>query len=113
MASTKRPKMIARADALRTGSRESVVISGTCQVGERPAETVLVTDLGILKPDPETREFTLVALHPGVTVQQAKDATGWPLKVAADLAETPPPTAAELEALRALHERTRRAHDGG
>jgi glutaconate CoA-transferase subunit B len=75
--------------------------------------TVLVTDLGILKPDPETREFTLVSLHPGVTVQQAKDATGWPLKVAADLVETPPPTAAELDALRALNERTRRAHDGG
>jgi hypothetical protein len=37
--------MIARADALRTGSRESVVIPGTCQVGERPAEAVLVTDL--------------------------------------------------------------------
>ena len=37
--------MIARADALRTGSRESVVISGTCQLGERPAEAVLVTDL--------------------------------------------------------------------
>ena len=37
--------MIARAEALRTGSRESVVIAGTCQVGERPAEAVLVTDL--------------------------------------------------------------------
>ena len=37
--------MIARADALRTGSRESVVIPGTCQVGERPAEAVLITDL--------------------------------------------------------------------
>ena len=37
--------MIARADALRTGSRESVVIPGTCQVGERAAEAVLVTDL--------------------------------------------------------------------
>jgi len=37
--------MIARADALRTGSRESVVITATCQVGERAAEAVLVTDL--------------------------------------------------------------------
>jgi hypothetical protein len=37
--------MIARAEALRTGVRESVAIPGTYQVGERPAEPVLVTDL--------------------------------------------------------------------
>jgi hypothetical protein len=37
--------MIAHAEALRTGSRESVIIAGTCQVGERPPEAVLVTDL--------------------------------------------------------------------
>jgi glutaconate CoA-transferase subunit B len=71
---------------------------------------VLVTDLGILKPDAETRELTLVSIHPGVTVEQAKAATGWPLQVAADLIETPPPTAAELQALRALKERTRLTH---
>ena len=85
-------------------------VLGAGRRGKGP--TVLVTDLGILKPDPDTREFTLVSLHPAATVQQAKDATGWPLKLAADLAETPPPTAAELSALRALHERTRRAHGG-
>jgi glutaconate CoA-transferase subunit B len=85
-------------------------VLGAGRRGKGP--TVLVTDLGILRPDPETREFTLVSLHPGVTVEQAKDATGWPLKVAADLVETPPPMAAELGALRALQERTRRAHEG-
>ena len=83
-------------------------VEGAGRRGNGP--TVLVTDLGILRPDPETREFALVSLHRGVTVQQAKDATGWPLKVAAGLAETPPPTPAELETLRALNERTRRAH---
>jgi glutaconate CoA-transferase subunit B len=69
-----------------------------------------VTDLGILKPDPQSRELTLMTVHPGVTVEQARSATGWDLKVAPDLAATPAPTAAELNALRALHERTRRAH---
>jgi glutaconate CoA-transferase, subunit B len=52
----------------------------------------------------------LMTVHPGVTVEQARSATGWDLKVAPDLAATPAPTAAELNALRALHERTRRAH---
>ncbi|HXV22834.1 MAG TPA: CoA-transferase subunit beta [Alphaproteobacteria bacterium] len=72
--------------------------------------TALVTDLGLLKPDLDSREFTLASLHPGVTLEQARAATGWDLKVAPGLTTTPPPTAGELEALRALHDRTRRAH---
>jgi glutaconate CoA-transferase subunit B len=64
--------------------------------------TVIITDLGVLRPDPATREFTLVAVHPGVTAGQAVDATGWPLKVAAALAVTEPPNPVELHALRTL-----------
>jgi glutaconate CoA-transferase subunit B len=74
--------------------------------------TRVITDLGILTPDPQTRELSLTGLHPGVTVEQAKAATGWPLRIANEIAETPPPTAAELTALRDLHVRTARAHDG-
>ncbi|HVG82177.1 MAG TPA: CoA-transferase subunit beta [Methylomirabilota bacterium] len=83
-------------------------VEGAGKRGKGPS--VLVTDLGILKPDPDTRELTLASLHPGITVEQAKAATGWALKLAPDLKETPPPTAAELGALRALQDRTRRAH---
>jgi glutaconate CoA-transferase subunit B len=72
--------------------------------------TLLVTDLGILTPDPETRELSLTSLHQGVDVDRAKAATGWPLKVATRLETTPPPTPDELEALRALNARTARAH---
>jgi glutaconate CoA-transferase subunit B len=72
--------------------------------------TAVITDLGILEPDPESRELTLTALHPGVTVEQARASTGWPLKVAAQLLTTDPPTAAELHTLRDLHARTARAH---
>jgi glutaconate CoA-transferase subunit B len=72
--------------------------------------TVVITDLGVLTPDPETFEFTLTALHPGVTAEQARAATGWELKVATNLEETPPPTSAELAALRDLHARTAAAH---
>ena len=90
--------------SLGTGDR----VEGPGRRGKGP--TALVTDLGILKPDPASREFTLVSLHPGITVEQARAATGWDLKIAPDVAATPAPTAAELAALRALHERTRRAH---
>jgi len=74
--------------------------------------TAIITDLGVLTPDPETKEFTLTSLHPGARVDQAVEATGWSLKVADDVAETPAPTADELAALRDLNERTARAHAG-
>jgi glutaconate CoA-transferase subunit B len=72
--------------------------------------TVVITDLGVLVPDPETSEFTLSALHPGVTVEQARAATGWELKVAAKLEETAAPTELELTLLRDLYARTEAAH---
>lgn len=75
--------------------------------------TAIITDLGILTPDARTRELTLTSLHPGVSVEQALAATGWPLKVAASVSQTAPPTGAELAALRDLNERTRLAHAGG
>lgn len=71
---------------------------------------MVITDLGLLEPDPVTRELTLTHLHPGVTVEAAKAATGWPLRVAVDLDVTAPPTERELVALRALHARTAAAH---
>jgi len=62
----------------------------------------VITDLGVLEPDPETFELTLTCLHPRATVEQARAATGWPLKVAGDLEITEPPTPQELAALRGL-----------
>ncbi|ROO58771.1 glutaconate CoA-transferase subunit B [Micromonospora sp. Llam0] len=64
--------------------------------------TLVITDLGMLRPDPATCELTLTQLHPGVGVEQAVAATGWPLKVAADLTTTDEPTPQELTALRQL-----------
>ncbi len=63
---------------------------------------IVITDLGILRPDPETGELVQTALHPGVTAEQAIAATGWPLRLAEPLEVTAPPTANELSALAAL-----------
>jgi glutaconate CoA-transferase, subunit B len=73
---------------------------------------VVITDLGILRPDPETKELTLTALHPGATVEATKKATGWELKVAEDLGPTDPPTDEELRVLRDLRARTEAARKG-
>ncbi len=74
--------------------------------------TVVITDLGVLRPDPVSRELVMTELHPGVSVEQARAATGWPLRVAEDLRVTPEPRAEELAALRALQARTQIAHAG-
>ena len=72
--------------------------------------TRVITDLGVLAPDPTTRELTLIALHPGVSVGDARGATGWPLRVADDVTESRPPTDEELRMLREIHRRTAEAH---
>ena len=71
----------------------------------------VITDYGVLKPHPESDELQLSALFEGTTVDEARAATGWPLKVAATVATIAPPTDVELETLRALHARTREAHN--
>jgi glutaconate CoA-transferase subunit B len=67
--------------------------------------TLVITDYGVLEPDPETHELTLTRLHEGVTVEEARAATGWDLKVADSIRVVAPPTDIELEELRRLRNR--------
>lgn len=62
----------------------------------------VVTDLGVLAPEPGSNELVMVATHPGVTLEQCRAATGWTLRGAADLTVTEPPTDHELTTLRAV-----------
>ncbi|MEV4511954.1 CoA-transferase [Dactylosporangium sp. NPDC049525] len=77
------------------GSRAALGLPGRGPV-------LVITDLGILAPDPATCTLRLTHLHPGVTVERVRAATGWDLAVAPALEHTPPPSAEELAALRAL-----------
>lgn len=74
--------------------------------------TRLMTDLAIWEPDPESKEFTVTSLHPGATRDQVTETVGWAARFSDTVTETPPPTAEELEVLRALHARTKAAHEG-
>jgi len=78
------------------------------RVGAGP--TVVITDLGVLRPDPVSHELTLVAIHPGVEVDEVCARTGWELRVADHVESSDPPTPEELTILRELKERTREAH---
>jgi glutaconate CoA-transferase subunit B len=71
---------------------------------------VVITDLGVLRPQSGTDELVLVALYRGVTVEDARKATGWSLQVAGHVDVVEPPTERELHLLRDLHARTRAAH---
>jgi glutaconate CoA-transferase subunit B len=73
----------------------------------------VITDLGVLEPDPDSRELVLVAVHPGVEVGQVREQTGWPLRVADELETTAAPSDHELRVLRDLQARTEEAHRAG
>jgi glutaconate CoA-transferase subunit B len=71
---------------------------------------LIVTDVCTMRPDAETKEFEVVSLHPGVSRAQVSENTGWPVRFAPEVEETPAPSRHELEQLRDLNERTARAH---
>jgi glutaconate CoA-transferase subunit B len=73
---------------------------------------LLVTDLAIWRPDPETKEFTVESLHRGVTREMVQETCGWAVRYSDTLEETPEPTSEELSVLRDLHARTASAHAG-
>lgn len=68
--------------------------------------TVVITDLGVLRPDPANNELVLVAVHPGIEVEEVVASTGWDLRVASDVATVDQPSEEELRVLRHLKERT-------
>ncbi|HEY7141204.1 MAG TPA: CoA-transferase [Methylomirabilota bacterium] len=62
--------------------------------------SAVITTLGLFRFDAVTREMVLASAHPGVTVDQIRAQTGWPLRLAQPVTETPPPSAAELAMIR-------------
>ena len=60
----------------------------------------VITSMGIFSFDPASHEMILSSNHPGHSVDEIKNETGWPLRVGTDVCETPAPTKAELAAVR-------------
>ncbi|MGH2497265.1 MAG: CoA-transferase subunit beta [Ktedonobacteraceae bacterium] len=74
--------------------------------------TLVITDLCLMRPDPQTKELIVTSIHPGVTREQITQQTGWPLRFSETVDQIPPPTEGELAVLRDLHARTEQAHRG-
>jgi glutaconate CoA-transferase, subunit B len=81
------------------GDRERLGLTGA---GPRQ----IITDLGVLSPDPASLEFRLTGMYEGVRVDEVRSRTGWDLRTAPDLEIIAPPTEGELTALRDLHARS-------
>jgi glutaconate CoA-transferase subunit B len=97
-----RRTLVARLDFVTTvghgdgpGARERLGLRGR-------GPTALITDMGVLEPDPQTKELVLTQLHEGVSVEAAREATGWELALAPEIRVTEPPSERELQALREL-----------
>jgi glutaconate CoA-transferase, subunit B len=75
------------------GAREHYGLTGT-------GPQKIITDLGVLTPDPRTREFTVTGVYPGVSLETIRERTGWDVAIAAEPEVVAPPTAGELAALR-------------
>ncbi|MFQ5898778.1 MAG: hypothetical protein ACE5JN_11105 [Candidatus Methylomirabilia bacterium] len=61
----------------------------------------VITTLGVFRFDSEENEAYLASYHPGQSVEAARSQTGWQLKIAPDVRETPGPTEEELDIVRA------------
>lgn len=74
---------------------------------------LLITDMAVWRPNPETKEFEVHSLHPGVTREMVQETCGWQVTYAEHVEETPSPTELELTTLRDLNKRTAKAHASG
>ena len=80
------------------GSRQRLGLTG-------PGPQRVITDLGVLTPDPMTCQLVLRGVYPGISVHEVRQRTGWDLRVAEELSAIAPPSGAELAALRGLRVR--------
>jgi glutaconate CoA-transferase subunit B len=60
----------------------------------------VITTKAILRFDSETKEMILDSLHPGATVEEILENTGWNLRCASKIDKTEPPTLSELRKIR-------------
>jgi len=71
-------------------------VTSPARAGGGPA--MVVTDLGCYEF--RNGEMTLTSLHPGCTMEQVRQNTGWDVAIERELKVTKPPTHEELRALR-------------
>ena len=87
----------------RGNAREAAGLSGN-------GPAAVITDLCILRPDPESRELKVVNVHPGVNREKILASTGWSLRFADSCEERQDHPRLNLKTLRDLKPRTAAVH---
>src|SRR5581483_9658072 len=107
----KRTIIIARHEARKLVERVSHLTSPGFLEGGRSREEAglrgggpwrVLTDKAVLGFDESTRRMKLVSVHPGVSHQELRDSTGFPIEIPSDAPVTPEPSADEVRLIREL-----------
>jgi glutaconate CoA-transferase subunit B len=75
-------------------------LTGTRPPGWGAGPSAVVTGLGVYRFDEHSGEMVLAGLHPGITLDEVHESSGWDMRVADDLRQTPPPSDEELRLIR-------------
>jgi len=83
-----------------TGTRWKISNQERLEAGLRPGPMKLITNLAVLTKEEEGRPFRIASVHPGITVNDVVNNTGFELEVAKDVPETEKPTKEQVRILR-------------
>jgi len=83
-----------------TGTRWKISNQERIKAGLRPGPVKLITNLAILTKEEEAKPFRVASVHPGVSVKDVVDNTGFELDVPGDVPQTEPPTREQIRILR-------------
>jgi len=89
-------------DGIKLNVDESSPTASLRMFAPRLSSTGIVKKVTVKGWNPETKELILTQLHPGVSAEEVREATGWDLRLAAEPRVTEPPSPDELGALREL-----------
>ena len=92
-------RMVAKVDFITSpGFLEGSNTRAQFNLGGGPS--AVITTMGVLRFDEQTKEMRLDSYHPGLSLEQVRQNTGWDLKASPNVKETEPPTAEEVRILR-------------
>lgn len=83
-----------------TGTRWKISNEARVKTGLRPGPLKYITNLAILSKDEEDKPFRIESVHPGVSVDQVIENTGFELTVPRDVPQTEKPTKEQIRLLR-------------
>jgi len=83
-----------------TGTRYVIGAKERVKSGYRPGPIRYITNLAVISKEEKDRPFKIDSVHPGVSVEQVVENTGFELEVPKDVPETEKPTVEQVRLLR-------------